>query len=170
MRLFIGIAPPKDIKNYLFKIQNNLKDNTLVKMRLEGKTQLHLTLKFLGEIPEEDIGLIKKELREIKYFPFKINLSNIGTFASGGTLTVLWIGLKPKGEIIELQKQIDQATLKYGSIKLENPHITIGRIKSVKNKKKFLDKINNFKTEDLNFIVDEFCLYKSKLTKDGARY
>jgi 2'-5' RNA ligase len=71
--------------------------------------------------------------------------------------------------VIELQKLIDQETLEFGDLKLGG-HITLGRIKFLKDSKKFLEMITKIEIKPIEFNVNEFCLFKSTLSKDGSKY
>ena len=79
MRLFIAIEIPEDIKEYLAKIQEEI-DDTLAKIRFVNKNQIHLTLKFLGEVQPNNAEKTKDILKKIALSPFSVNLSGIGVF------------------------------------------------------------------------------------------
>ena len=112
MRLFIAIEIPKDVKDYLGNIQKNLMEDSINKIRLVNLDNLHLTLKFLGEVQPDSLETIKKELKKIKFNKFSVQLDNIGVFPDEDYIRVVWIGLKPENFILDLQKDIDKVLSK----------------------------------------------------------
>jgi len=167
MRLFIAFDVPAGIKEYLHGIQEKLNGNALFSMTRE----FHMTLKFLGEVPEENISKIAESLKEVRFKPFKTSLDNIGFFPSGDYIRVVWVGLNPFEEIIWLQQQVDSSLStqfqKEGNFK---PHITLARVKLVKNKEAFLRNLKSIKMLSQEFEVSEFKLIKSTLTPQGPVY
>ncbi|MEK6955306.1 MAG: RNA 2',3'-cyclic phosphodiesterase [Nanoarchaeota archaeon] len=169
MRIFIAVDLDNVIKDYIYELQRKLKSTNL-KINFIAKRNLHLTLKFLGEIKEPQLIEIKKILKDIKMKKFVINTNSIGIFPNEYDPKILWIGLEPEDKIKELQRLVDESLLGYGKQELKfKSHVTIGRIKSVKNKKEFLGSIN-INIEKLKSKVDNFKLYRSILSKDGPRY
>ncbi len=165
-RCFIALSMPNEIKLKIKNIQEKLPDFYGKKTEIKN---LHLTLKFLGEIDSCKIGKVREKLREIKLSKFDVKIFEIGVF-SEKFVRIIWLGIKG-GEF--LQKNIDDKIKEIG-FPLENrfmSHLTIGRVKSVKNKKEFLDELYGLKIpEDFKFKVNEFCLIKSVLKKTGPEY
>jgi 2'-5' RNA ligase len=163
MRVFISINIPEEIRKEIKKIQNLLPEFSGKKTELEN---LHLTLKFLGEIEEKKIEKIKEKLRKIKIEKFKTEIDGIGVF-SEEFIRIVWLHMK---DCDNLQKQIDN-TLKnlFKSEKRFMSHLTIARVKKC-DKKKFLQDLEKIKIEKIRFIVDKFYLMKSELTAEGPRY
>lgn len=169
MRLFIAIDLSKEVKNYLFELQK--KFYGLGKINWVAKKNLHLSLKFLGDVKEEDLEEVKNILEIIKFNKFKIILKDSGVFPTKNYIRVLWVGLSPVSKILELQKKIDEALLlKFPADQRFLAHLTLGRIKSLKDKKKFLELLESIKIEELSFDINSFELMKSELTKDGPKY
>ena len=171
MRAFIAIDLPENIKEELAKIQRQLPE---AKMKLVEKQNLHLTLRFLGEISDTQINKIKEKLREIKMKKFCSSLTSIGVFPSEKFVRIIWIGLKAeKGEeIFQLREKIEKAVEEAGMKKDERfeSHLTLARVKFIKDKKGFIEKINQIKVKPLEFFVTNFALKKSTLTKAGPIY
>ncbi|MAE43186.1 RNA 2',3'-cyclic phosphodiesterase [Candidatus Woesearchaeota archaeon] len=164
MRLFIAIEMPESIKEYLIQIQKQI-DNDLAKIRWMKKEQMHLTLKFLGEVQPNDVEKVKEELRKIKFVFFSVHLNSIGVFPSENCIRVVWVGLKPEDKIMELQKDIDENLKKLfkkeGNFKA---HITLGRVKFIDDKVKFMEMVKKIKVESKKINIDCFKLIKSTLT------
>src|SRR3989338_4151363 len=110
MRLFIAIELPDGVKECLSLIQEKILGQLSQEDKIKPvkKEQMHLTLKFLGEVQPNNIKEIKDALKEIKLAPFSVELSNIGVFPSESYIRVVWVGLKPEDKIMDLQKSSDE--------------------------------------------------------------
>lgn len=167
MRLFIAIDIPKEIKDKLFDLQKQI-GSDLAKISWVHKKNLHLTLKFLGELPENKVEGIKERLRTIKLNSFEVELNSLGVFPNENRIRVIWVGLKSE-HIYELQIKIDQELLDLFSKDTRfQSHLTLGRVKFIKNKEKLKEKLK-LKC-DGRFFVKKFKLIKSSLTREGPIY
>ena len=170
MRLFIAIGISEDIKEYMIKVQKQIDDKNN-KIRFANKNSVHLTLKFLGEVQPNKLEEIKNNLKKITMEPFSIVLDNIGVFPNESYIRVIWIGLKPEGPIIELQKDIDtNLELLFKKEKDFKPHLTLARVKYVEDKDDFINKLKNIEIENQKIDVDNFKLIKSTLSSEGPIY
>jgi len=170
MRLFIAIKIPENIKDYIVKIQENI-DNPINKIRFVKKEQIHLTLKFLGEVQPNNLEIIKENLKKITFIKFSVNLDNIGVFPSESYIRVIWVGLKPEEPILELQRNIDETLKKlFSEEKNFKTHITLARVKHIENKEIFINKLKNMEIENIKFDINDFKLVKSTLTPKGPIY
>jgi len=162
IRTFICIRFNDEIVKEIARVQEELG-----KIKFTGKMteleNLHLTLKFLGEIGEEKLEEIRKKLREIKFNAFELKLGIAGTFSVRGNPRIVWIKAEGK-EIWELQKKIDDS-LKELFKKEERfmSHLTIARVKYVKNKKAFVEYAKGLGVKEIKLRVDRFYLMKSEL-------
>jgi|SRR3989344_3534828 len=169
MRCFLAIDLNDECKDYLFKLQKEF--SKYLKAKWVEKRNLHLTLKFLGDIDENKLETVKRILFEIKFKRFKIYLNEIGVFPNEGFINVVWVGLKPENDIMDLQKKIDGALLcLFPQDQKFLSHVTLGRVKLIKNKTKFKEILKETKINKIGFEVNNFRLYKSELTKDGPKY
>ena len=163
-RCFISIELPEEIKEEIGKIQEQLPEFT---GKFIEKENLHLTLKFLGEIDDEKIEEIKERLGKIDFNEFKCEIDSIGIF-SENLVRIVWIHLNGCEEI---QKKIDDVL---GDIfekeKRFMSHITIARVKSIKDKKKFLEELRKINIEKMIFGIDKFYLMESVLKIKGPEY
>ncbi|MBF0208636.1 MAG: RNA 2',3'-cyclic phosphodiesterase [Oligoflexia bacterium] len=135
--------------------------------------QIHLTLRFIGEVDGTTFKEIANLLSEIKFHEFDLSLSGVGYFASRGTVRVIWAGVKKCDELIFLQKRIANKLIHYGlepEEKKFSPHITLARTKDLQVFKigPFIEYYNLYKSDQ--FKVNEFHLYSSKLTVKGSIY
>ena len=168
MRLFIAINFNK-LKNDFEEIQNKI-DKKLAK--LKKTSTFHITLKFLGEVSEDKISLIKERLNKIEFKPFSLILDKIGVFPTENYIRIIWIGVKPQEQVKQLQENIESA-LKEFDFKKDfkfHPHITLARIKSVNNKEEFIKNIKDIKIEEKTVEIKNFKLVKSTLTQEGPVY
>lgn len=177
MRAFIAIELSESIKNSLSQVQSHLKyAGADVKWIERGN--IHLTLKFLGEINEEKLQPIKMVLNEITklFSPFEITLKNTGAFPNIENPRVLWMrmdkGAKKSSEIAGL---IDEELSKIGFGKESRPfaaHLTIGRVRSARNKEALAGKLSAMGHElpAGDQLVTSLTLFQSTLTPGGAVY
>lgn len=170
MRLFVAIEIPEGIKEYLTQIQEKIEQNK-AKIRLVNKMQMHLTLKFLGEAQLNHVEKIKDELKKIKFDVFSVFLDSIGVFPSENYIRVIWVGLKPKNDILKLQGKIDDKLKKlFEKEKNFKAHITLGRARFIDDKIRFMKMLEKIKVESKKIDIDCFKLIKSTLTGQGPVY
>ena len=176
IRTFLAIELPEEIKAQIGNIQNRLK--TTVKgvrwTKLEG---IHLTLKFFGNVSENDIANISKvvEKNTVDARPLTLNVSTIGTFPNLRRPRVLWFGISGSVErLSDLQNEIEKDLESIG-FQRENrafrAHLTLGRVKSPKEVKGLSEIIKNEESYDAgSFKAYGLTLFKSDLTPQGAIY
>ncbi|MFH1787213.1 MAG: RNA 2',3'-cyclic phosphodiesterase [archaeon] len=164
MRSFISIDIPEDVQEEIIKIQEQLPE--FVGKKTECKN-IHLTLKFLGEVDELKVNEIKRRLKEINFEKFEAEIDSIGVF-SEKFIRIIWLHLT---NCDKLQKIIDGG-LKglFEKEKRFMSHLTIARVKNIRDKKKFLDELRNVKLPEMRFNVDYFELKSSILRKEGPDY
>jgi 2'-5' RNA ligase len=169
MRCFIAIDLPEEVRENIYKINEVLKDIN-IKYKPVEKHNLHLTLKFLGEISDYKVNLVIDKIKKLKIKKFKASLGNIGFFPDENFIRVLWISLEPSSLIKKIHEEIDEALKQYfKKDKRFESHITIARIKNIKDRKEFLEKVRNVKIKE-EFEVEEIKLKKSILRRDGPEY
>ena len=170
MRLFIGIDLPKNIKDNLFRVKK-LISGDVVKVNWVAKKNLHITLKFIGEVDESKLEEVVGRLKRIKFSKFDISFSELGFYLYRQEPKVIRLGFNDDSKLKELQRTIDEELLDlFNSDQKFTAHLTLGRIKLVKKKDIFFDKIKEFEFSGEPFSVNSFCLIKSSLTKDGPKY
>jgi len=165
MRCFIAIELPEKVKEQLREIRFDLQVADVVKV-----SDYHLTLKFLGDINISKLERVKKELTKIRFKPFKLKIDRIGYFPKDKKfIRVVWIGVTPKRKIIDLMKSVDDILVSlFQREKRFEPHITLGRVKTVRSLDKFR-RIFDMRIDE-SFNVDSIKLIKSELTEKGAKY
>ena len=143
---------------------------------VEGSLQ-HLTLKFLGKTPDNKIALLCKVLAEIANETdcFTLRINKLGVFGSHYHPTCLWLGFEEQPVLKQLFEKTEyRLTTELGFEANDGnfvPHLTLGRIKKVDNKKRFWDAFNsNQPTYFQEFNINEMILYRSQLEKEGPIY
>ncbi len=160
MRAFIAIDPDIKTEKHIESLKGSLPTG------VRPAKGCHLTLKFLGNI--QNVDEVIEALHKIEFKPLKLKLAEIGYFPSSKYIMVVWVGLEENNMLYSLQQDID-SVLNSKSKKF-HPHITLGRVKYIQDKKKFLDDLKNIIIKPLQFTVDKFVLYKSTLTPGGPIY
>lgn len=175
MRLFIACEIPYDARKKLFTLQKIIGEED-ARIKWVEQDNIHLTIKFLGEVNDENVDGIRESLLSIKSKPIEAHLSGFGVFPSESYIRVLWVGLEPAAEIEKLHREIDDALSGLG-FKHETrfqTHVTLGRVRSVRNKEGLVKKILKLKCKGTeigeSFKIDCFKLKKSTLTPQGPVY
>jgi len=176
MRTFIAIEISETIRNALVQIEAHLKYSG-ADVKWVEKDNIHLTLKFLGEVSEEKVDKIKASLDNVAKGtkPFEMTVKEIGAFPKIEYPRVIWIGLdKGRDESKILAEKIDEALSKIGFQKETRPfasHLTIGRVRSPKNKAALKEKITSCELVCVSpCSVPSVILFRSTLTPKGSIY
>jgi 2'-5' RNA ligase len=170
-RLFVAIDFPEGINEQLRGLCKGIQKAKWIK-----PGQIHLTLKFAGEVTDDQAELLKLALEEIKSPSFELKLKGTGTFPppeQHRRPRVLWAAVEAGKELYELQKKIDQATQQAG-IKTKQEaftaHVTLARFRHAPGPdlNKWQQKHQTLETQSIR--VTEFHLISSTLTPDGANH
>jgi len=167
MRVFVSLELPLKIRREIKKIQGLIRKKTLLTGKFTEQENLHLTLKFFGEINESKVREVKERLRGVELKSFDVYLGEVGVF-SESFIRIVWVKLNGAEG---LQREID-ARLE-GLFKKEErfmSHITIARVKRVEDKKELIEYLKSIKFEKREFRVDKFYLMKSELFSEGPVY
>lgn len=177
MRSFIAISLPPPIQTYLTQLQDELK-STGADVKWVEPANIHLTLKFLGEIDEYTAERIKTAMLEACTLvkPFALSLASLGGFPSTNNPRVIWIGIKEGiTETTLLAAHLEKKLVTLGIIE-DHPftaHITLGRVRTGKNRKELAQKLQQPLLPEgtpISFLVDRITLYESKLSPHGPTY
>ncbi|MCX7913296.1 MAG: RNA 2',3'-cyclic phosphodiesterase [Thermodesulfovibrionales bacterium] len=175
MRCFIAVDLPQEIKTEVERVVGAM---SLLSKEIKWvpSENIHITIKFLGEIKESIIPKIEQRLNEVcrRHRPFNIKIKGAGAFPNEKKPNVLWIGIDKSDTLINLYQDIESSLLNLGFNKETrefSPHLTIGRVKNpivahplVKGLMEYKDKVFGIAT------VTEFYLMKSLLLPSGAQY
>jgi RNA 2',3'-cyclic 3'-phosphodiesterase len=170
IRTFVAIFPPQEVREALFRAAQNL--HTSRDFRLVRQEKIHLTLKFLGDVEEEDLDAIEKSLRPISegHDPFEVSTSGFGAFPSERKARILWSGIGQGSERLRTVAEEVEDLLAPAGFERENrryvPHLTLGRTRARRTK---LD-TSETSPPTLRFTVRAIDLVKSAPGKVGVAY
>jgi 2'-5' RNA ligase len=165
-RLFVAIDLPESTQQSLAGLDPHIRG-----VRWTEPDQMHLTLGFFGDVPE-DIGIkLREKLSAIEFGAFFLLVNGVGMFSSKGAPKIIWIGVgRAHPHLFQIHKRVQEAALAAGiepELRPWHPHITIARCRDVSAQvlRRFLQSNTDF---DAGMIrVDAFHLYSSKLMPAG---
>lgn len=168
-RLFIALTPPEPVCATLTREAQPLPGVTWTRPE-----QLHVTLRFLGDVEEERIAPLIERLRSVQVAPFILPVETVGTFPPGRPARVLWVGVGAgHPRLFQLRQRLDDTLLAFGlalDVRSFHPHITLARTTdtAAKSIAHWLHVHREFTAPP--FRVDAFDLYSSALEPGGAIY
>ena len=166
-RLFVAIRPPDRVRQLLLGAMGGISD-----ARWQSEDQIHLTLRFIGEVDRHRAGDVLAALGAIHHPRFEIAVNGLGTFDRRGQPETVWAGVAPHEPLKALHKKVDQAIARVGVEPEQRaylPHITLARLKrSSGSVRGLMEEAGGLRSEP--FQVDRFALFESKLTPEGAAY
>jgi len=180
IRSFIAIELPQNVKNGLAKLISELEKTEHPFVKWANPEGVHLTLKFLGNIPFKQVDEISKAIQEAAQgvLPSHLEVSGLGAFPNLKQPRVLWVGIK--GEIdnlLSLQQNIDSTLAPLGFVAEKRPftpHLTLARLReraSPGERKSFGQLVMSTSFESsYSLDVETISLMRSQLTLEGAIY
>jgi 2'-5' RNA ligase len=171
-RLFVALQIPPEIKDLIRQARNTLVRNSQ-EYRWEKDEKIHLTLKFLGDVPGEKLAAVTNAIdHTVKSRPFECRLTSFGFFFRQRTPAILYAALETPPELNQLVEQLNNRLAEFG-IKKEKrdfkPHLTILRIKK-SVPQAFIEAFDKYTFNDVGFQADTITLYESKLLRQGSVY
>ncbi len=180
IRSFIAIELPDEGRKGLARLRSELERDEHRFVKWVDPDGIHLTLKFLGNIPFKRVAEITAAMEEAAQgiSPFHLEISGLGVFPSLKQVRVFWVGIGGEVErLSRLQKNIDSALAALGFAREERPfvpHLTLARIRqgaSPSERRSFGELVDSAIFEDKYHIeVEAVSLMKSQLTPAGAVY
>lgn len=173
MRCFIAVDIPDE--RIIIELDKMCSMFDLQGVKRVEKENLHITLRFLGEISESALASVISSLKRVSFKKFQAHISGLGAFPSIKNPRVVWAGVKEGfAELIQLHSIIEKEFLDSG-LRFEkeeyHPHVTLARIKDRRSIKKILDLLEQNKEKDFgSFEVKSFSLKQSILTPRGPIY
>lgn len=167
VRLFIGIFVPEDVKKPILDLQDSLTKMPMGVKPVE-RENLHISLTFLGETPEENVGLISKRLDDIckKYRKFTVKVGGVLLIPNESYIRVIALDAHSGGDVLEnLRKDVVKSV---GGDSYP-AHLTIARVREVSNKNFVRENLKGVNLEKY-FEVDSVYLIKSVVTRKGPVY
>ena len=174
VRAFLAIDLDDDLKPKINKIIKEFKQID-TKIKYVELANLHLTLKFFGEIDTNGLDLLEQKIVDVvsEFEPFDIKIKGCGAFPNSSHIKVIWVGIDEDSIIKQLHDELDKEFVKLGFDKDRkfSTHLTIGRMKSAKNKDKVKSVIEEFSDFEIGEMrVDKISLKKSTLKPSGPVY
>ena len=166
-RLFVAIRPPQAIRDLLVDAMD---DGPALRWVIDDN--LHLTLRFIGEVERPVAEDVARALQAIRSRAFDLRLTGIGSFdrRNGGAI---WTGVEPKGPVVALAAKVDRACQTAGIAperRAFHPHVTLARYTraSQREAQAFIQKTRGLQTPA--FAVTDFALVESRLSRHGSLY
>lgn len=166
-RLFVAIRPPEYIRDLLIDAMDDSPD-----FRWQDEDQLHLTLRFIGEVERPIANDLADGLTRIQSPAFELRITGPGRFEQRSS-GALWAGVEPREPVAALASKVERVCVTLGlepERRAFHPHITIARWKGRRSREAthFLERHRGLASEP--FAVTEFILYESRLSRHGAHY
>jgi 2'-5' RNA ligase len=166
-RLFVAIRPPEPIRDLLIDAMDDGAD-----FRWQDDEQLHLTLRFVGEVERPVANDHAASHTRIRSAPIELRIAGVGRFEQRNS-GALWAGVEPKEPVAALAAKVERACQSAGlepERRAFHPHITLARWKGRRTRevKDYLECHGGLALPP--FAVDEFILFESRLSRHGAHY
>jgi RNA 2',3'-cyclic 3'-phosphodiesterase len=166
-RLFVAIRPPEDIRDLLIDAMDDSAD-----FRWQDEEQLHLTLRFIGEVDRPVADDLAAALSCIRAEPFQLHIAGVRRFEQRSS-GALWAAVEPKPPLAALAAKVERVCLAVGlepERRAFHPHITLARWKGRRSREvaAFLERRGVLSSPP--FEVTEFILFESRLSRHGAHY
>lgn len=176
MRLFVSVDLSPDLAEPVRTIQEQFDE--IPSITLVDPTQVHLTLKFIGDTDPNEVSTIETTIREglskLNIQPFKINIEGLGVFPSPDYIQVLWLGVtRGSEELTKLHSSLDSSLSDIGVDPEPHdftPHVTIGRMQDARGKSTVQELLDSTSPHIGTMEVDDIRLKKSELTPSGPNY
>jgi RNA 2',3'-cyclic 3'-phosphodiesterase len=181
LRAFIALEIPPKVQEDLYRATSNLRRGTGSLIRWVPEENMHLTLKFLGDISPANVEFLTQMIRtEAEACNcFEIRLTGLGIFPNSKRPRVIYIGIQAPAELESLQHAVESGTRRLGYESEDrsfSPHLTIGRVKnalriSAADQQKIQRALEETKIDSLGTArVNSVHLYKSDLQSTGSVY
>ena len=166
-RLFVAIRPPEEVCDLLIDAMDDSAD-----FRWQEDEQLHLTLRFIGEVDRPLADDLAAALARIHADRFELRVSGVGRFEQRSA-GALWAGVEPKEPVAALAAKVERVCQQAGlepDHRAFHPHITLARWKGRRSREvaAFLERARGLSSDP--FEVAEFTLFESRLSRHGAHY
>jgi RNA 2',3'-cyclic 3'-phosphodiesterase len=166
-RLFVAIRPPEAIRDLLIDTMDDSSD-----FRWQDDEQLHLTLRFIGEVDRPVAEDLAAALGRIQAERFELRVAGVGRFEQRNS-GALWAAVEPKPPLAALAAKVERVCQSVGlepERRAFHAHITLARWKGRRTREvhDFLEQTRGLTSEP--FTIDEFILFESRLSRHGAHY
>jgi 2'-5' RNA ligase len=176
IRAFLAIELPEVLRVDLAQVQEELK-RSRADVRWVAPGNIHLTLKFFGNVPDDEIEALAAAVREaaVETAPLQLQVTSAGAFPSPNAPRVVWLGLA--GDVMPLTQLFYRLEKAFAALgyppegRAFNPHLTLGRVKSPANRDRLARLLTKLPPLDWPpFTVKELILFQSVLSPQGSKY
>ncbi len=168
LRTFIAVELPERLVPEIEKIESVL---NIPGIKLVEPKQVHITLKFLGDIPEDNVETIASALSQVNCKPFEARIKGVGVFPKLAYIKVIWLGAEGNFETLHDEVERVLIPFKFEKDHQFSPHATLARVKQLRDKAALFEKLKQLEDIDLGTInVDTITLKKSTLRPEGPIY
>lgn len=165
MRLFVAVRPPPPVCDILLAAMGGVTG-----ARWQADDQLHLTLRFIGEVDRHAAADIAAALAGVRHLAIDAVTGGVGSFADRGRPNALWVGVGPAAALAALHLKVDQALFRAGIARdgrAFHPHVTLARLgRGAGSIAGFL----SAPAVTTSFVITRFTLFESVLTRERAEY
>jgi 2'-5' RNA ligase len=176
-RIFCAVKLPQTARDLVLRHIERLKEKVPhAKASWARDANLHLTLKFLGEIPAASVADFSKavSLAVSRVQPFPISIEQTGAFPTHGQPRVLWVGINdPSTKLAELHSRLEEESALVGFAKETrafHPHLTIARLRQVDNARALATAHKHMEFDTVEIAVAELLVIRSELSSAGSKY
>lgn len=166
-RLFVALRPPRAVREQLLDLMEGLPG-----ARWQDDDQLHLTLRFIGEVDGRAADDVAVALGSVRDAPVTVMLEGVGKFGSRGRTNAVWAGVRPHDQLAHLHRKVDQALVRAGldpERRAYLPHITLARFgRDGADPGAWIAQHAGLSSAP--FTIEHFGLYESRLGQAGATY
>ena len=168
LRLFVGLGLPETLRDTLAMLERGIPGARWIEA-----DNYHVTLRFIGEVPEDRAEDIDSALAAVRASAFALSLAGVGHFGKLRKARSVWAGVEANEMLTRLRAGVESAVVRAGlpaEARKFRPHVTLARIggETGHHVANFLSEHGDFRAPP--FEVRDFVLYESRLTRHGAMY
>lgn len=179
VRLFVACEVPDDVKESIGGVIQELRNRSGAAVRWIRPEGVHVTLKFLGEVPVKKLPAIKLAVQEavVGHSPFELEFSNIGTFGGREGLRIMWVGIA--GDVLRLEALVRAVNAALAVVGFEperrpfRPHLTLGRVRDeipTRQRAQIEVDVGKMDVPGTGWRTSQVSLMRSRITAQGASY
>lgn len=166
-RLFIGIRPPRAIRDALLDTMEGVEA-----ARWQDERQLHLTLRFVGEVETPVANDLAAALDHASAAPFALRIEGVGAFERKGAPSAIWARVRANDALDALRRKIERACESAGiarETRRFTPHVTLARLNRASGEiGAWLSSFSDLRVD--GWAVEDFILYESHMGNEGSYY
>ncbi|MFN8618045.1 MAG: RNA 2',3'-cyclic phosphodiesterase [Dehalococcoidia bacterium] len=179
VRLFVACEVPDDVKDTIGEVIEGLRQKSGPDVRWIRPEGVHVTLKFLGEVPTKKLPAVKLAIQEavVGHSPFELEFSTIGTFGGREGLRIMWVGIA--GDVLRLEALVRAVNAALAVVGFEperrpfRPHLTLGRVRDevpTRRRAEIEVAVGKQGVPQVSWRTAQVSLMRSRLSTSGATY